>query len=44
MVVTTLGPSITAENVPPHLTNVGDEPFSLDFDPIASRFRRSPKS
>jgi two-component system, NtrC family, response regulator AtoC len=33
MVVTTLGESITAENVPPHLTNVCDEPFSLDFDP-----------
>ena len=33
MVVTTLGESIAAENVPPHLTNVCDEPFSLDFDP-----------
>jgi two-component system NtrC family response regulator len=33
MVVTTLGETITAENVPHHLTTVRDEPFSLDFDP-----------
>ncbi len=33
MVVTTLGDEIGAEDVPPHLTTVRDEPFSLDFDP-----------
>ena len=33
MVVTTPGETISAENVPPHLTSTRAEPFLLDFDP-----------
>ncbi len=33
MVVTTMAAEIDVEDVPPHLTTVRDEPFSLDFDP-----------
>ena len=33
MMVTTTGPTITAENVPPHLSSTGEAPFSLEFDP-----------
>ncbi len=43
MVVTTLGESITAENVPPHLTSVC-ESRSASISTRAARSRRSPTS
>ena len=33
LVVTTPGPVILPENLPPHLVSTREEPFSLDFDP-----------